>query len=375
MMSAAAIDPRFDVDLPTPVLVVDIDVFEANVRALADRAHQAGMRYLPHAKTHRILDLGLRQIACGADGLCVATLTEAEAFAAAGVERIFIAFPVVDRFAADRLLELSRRCELTVGVDSVAGAALLADHFTSARPLAVLLGVDSGNAREGVAPADALGVAQAIAALEGIEVRGVYTHEGSTYRAPDAAGLADASAATAQVLLGVAEQLRANGIACPVVSMGASASAFEMTKIAGVTEIRPGINAFNDTGQIALGLADLQSTAVRVLATVASLPEPDRGCLNAGGKSLGKDLVPASAHLDEYPGYGLLVNAPGWQLSALSEEHGWLRPTVDDPAPIAVGDRIEIVPNHVCVAFSALRRVHYVSGGVVVEAHDVIPPS
>src|SRR5690606_1514745 len=148
------------------------------------------------------------------------------------------------------------------------------------------------------------------------------------------------------------ETIRARGVALPIVSLGSSAAARIAATVPGVTQIRPGIYAVNDVGQSALGNANLCWTAIRVIAAAVSHPEPGRACVDAGSKSLSSDLVPAGAHRAEFPGMGLLVNAPVWIIEKVSEEHGWLRWVgIGEPSALPVGTRLEIVPNHACMAF------------------------
>lgn len=77
----------------------------------------------------------------------------------------------------------------------------------------------------------------------------------------------------------------------------------------GVVQIRPSIYAVNDLGQIALGNASLDSTAIRVITTVVSHPDA-AACIDARSKSLSTDLLPAASHHEEFPGFGLIVNTP-----------------------------------------------------------------
>ena len=365
-----------DLDVATPGLVVDLAVLDRNLDEMADIARAAGVELYPHAKTHRMAEVGRRQVARGAHGLCVAKLGEAEAFAEAGIGRLFVANPIVGDEKARRALALSRKVDLLLATDSVDAVRTIGPTFAAAGARArVMLAIDSGLGREGVAVADATEVAVAVHAVPGIELVGIYTHEGTTYSAKDAPDLAEQARSAARLMVGVAESIRARGIALPIVSLGASASAREVAHVPGVTQIRPGIYAFNDVGQIALGNATLDTTAIRVIATVVSHPEPGRACIDAGSKSLSTDLVPASAHRGKYPGMGLLVNAPGWVIERMSEEHGWLRwHGTGEPAPLPVGKRIEIVPNHVCMAFAMLRRASVVEDGVVTERWDGFGP-
>lgn len=360
----------------TPALVIDLDVLDRNLDEMAAIARAAGVELLPHAKTHRMAQAGLRQIARGADGLCVAKIGEAEAFADAGIGRLFVANPVMGADKAARALALHRRAELTLATDSVAAAAAIGAAFAAAGEIAkLMLAIDSGLGREGVSPEKAPEVAAAIAALPGVDLVGIYTHEGSTYGATDRADLERRAVAAGELMVGVARAIRARGLALPVVSLGASASARAVAHVPGVTQIRPGIYAFNDVGQIALGNATLETTAVRVIATVVSHPDPDRACIDAGSKSLSTDLVPAAARREAYPGMGLIVNAPGWVIATMSEEHGWLRWRGEGaPGPLPVGMRLEIVPNHVCMPFAMLRRATVVQAGAVVDIWEGFGP-
>src|SRR5699024_1136887 len=197
-------------ELETPALVVDLDRTEANVAATATAAHAAGKSYLPHAKSHRSVELGRLQLANGADGLCLAKLGEAEAFADALATdhpdlTVFVAYPVVGRDKARRALALADRINLTVGTDSVAAAMSIGEVFAAAgRRCRLFLGIDSGLAREGVAPAEAAAVAREVSGLPGVWLDGIYTHEGSVMSATDRDDLRARSAQVAELMVGAA---------------------------------------------------------------------------------------------------------------------------------------------------------------------------
>ena len=362
----------------TPALLVDLDRVDANLADLTAVAAAHDIDFAPHAKTHRIPRLGLHQLERGASRLTVATLAEAEGFADAGVPAITIAYPIVGLGVADRALALHRRVDLRVGVDSLDGAAALGSAFASAGERSrVLLAVDTGLGREGVPIADAAALAAGIAALDGVEFIGLFTHEGHAYGALDAADLVDKATGAAREMVAIAEAIRAAGTSCPVVSLGCSASVAAVVEVPGVTEIRPGIASFGDVGLLALGVHTHDRLAATVLATVVSSPTPGRACIDAGSKSLGSDAVLASAHRDEFAGHGLLEfltpdgveHAGGWRLHRLSEEHGWLRwDSALGPAPaLPVGTRVVVVPNHVCMAFAAIGRAVITRGDTVVD--------
>ena len=366
-----------ELEVPTPALVLDHDRLVANLDGLRSHTAAHGVSLWPHAKTHRMASLGRLQLERGADGLTVAKLGEAEAFADAGATRLFVAYPVVGHAVAVRAVALARRLDaLMLGVDSVAGASALGAEFARAgRVATVVLAVDTGLGREGALPEDVPELARAIAAVEGIDVVGLYTHEGSVYASADVLERTARSERIARDLVALGDRLRADGMGIREISLGASPSVAIVATVPGVTQVRPGIYATGDLGQVALEAMTLESTAIRVVATVVSRPAPDRGCLDAGSKALSGDLLTASALRDRYPGHGLIEGHPGWTIERVSEEHGWLRWVgAGEPTPLPVGARVAIVPNHACMAFAALRRAYVVTGGAVTDVWDAFGP-
>src|SRR5579871_2826793 len=109
----------WDADLTTPALVIDRQVLTANIQRMADRARKAGVALWPHAKTHKSPEIAREQLAAGADGITVATIAEAEAMAAVGVEKLLLAYPPVARWRMERIVALAASCQLTVTVDDL----------------------------------------------------------------------------------------------------------------------------------------------------------------------------------------------------------------------------------------------------------------
>lgn len=371
--SAVLFDIPSSVD--TPALVVDVSILQDNLADMARLCAESGVELVPHAKTHRSVEIGRLQIQAGAAGLCVAKLGEAEGFAGAGVERIVLAYPLVGSSKVARAAALSTAVDLTVATDSLEGARAIGDVFADRGAVAqTLLIVDTGLHRCGVSAAEATGLALEMAAVPGIRLAGVMTHEGAVYGAIDQDDLVRRATAAAELMVHTAEEIRQSGVPIETVSLGASASARVVRAVPGVTQVRPGIYAFNDLGQVVLGTATLGSCAARVLATVVSRAAPDRACIDAGSKSLSQDGLPASgAGVDI--GFGLMLGHPGWRIDRLSEEHGWLRwcgPGA--PTPLAIGERVQIVPNHVCTVFSSLREIVAIADGRVTAEWTTLPP-
>ena len=141
-------------DISTPALLVDLDVLERNIADMAALATDRGVALRPHAKTHKSPVVARLQMDAGAQGLTVATVSEAEVFAAAGFTDLFIGYPLwVDKAKGRRLRALVEKASLTIGVDSPEAAhALAAQLGDDAASVSLLVEVDSGHHRSGVAP-------------------------------------------------------------------------------------------------------------------------------------------------------------------------------------------------------------------------------
>ena len=330
-------------ELETPCVIVDLDVLERNVARMAERARAAGVRLRPHVKTHKTVEIARRQVEAGAAGLTVSKASEAEPFAEAGFDDLFLAYPIVGLGKPERLLALSERVpRLAVGVDSVDGARALSTAFRGAsRALDVLLKVDVGFRRVGVLPGDAPSVARQLADLPGLRVRGLFTHAGQGYRAESPEGVARAGHDEGRTLAEAAEAVRAAGVPVEEVSVGSTPTAPHAMRQRGVTECRPGNYVFHDASAVSLEVCRLEDCAMTVLATVVSVPAPDRAVLDAGSKTLTTD--PLRPKPD---GHGWILGRKS-RLTRLSEEHGVID-TVGGER-FRVGERVRVLPNHSCV--------------------------
>ncbi len=341
--------------LETPSVVVDLDVVEANVRRMADRARKAGVRLRPHAKTHKIPELARLQLAAGAAGISLAKIGEAEVFAAAGFEDVFLAYPVVGAEKARRLLALSDRMRLAIGADSVEGAASVGSVFHGAgRRIDVLLKVDCGYHRIGVAPEKAPEAALRLAELPGIALRGLFTHAGHAYLARTPEAVEGIARAEGEILAGAAEAVRAAGLPVAEVSVGSTPTARAAMAVRGVTECRPGNYVYHDASQVSLGTCTVEDCAMTVIATVVSVPAPDRAVLDCGSKTLSSDTL-----RPEGPGHGWILGRRS-RIEKLSEEHGVVR--VEPGESFRVGERVRVLPNHACVVSNLHDRVTLVRG-------------
>jgi D-serine deaminase-like pyridoxal phosphate-dependent protein len=328
----------------TPYLRLDLSVLDRNLAAMATLSAQLGASLRPHAKTHKSVEIASRQRAAGAHGLTVATIGEAEVFAAAGFDDLFIAYPLwVDASAAARLQALGESARVAVGCDSAEAAARLIGL-----PVDVLVEVDSGHHRSGVAPTEAGALAARIAEL-GQPVRGVFTFPGHSY-AP--AGREAAASDESAALTEAAASMASAEVTAQVVSGGSTPSAALSTPGA-VSELRPGVYVFGDAQQIELGTIGFEEVALTVAATVVS-HAGGRAITDAGSKALGADRAPWAS------GYGRVLGHPDARIVALSEHHA----TIEWPGTLpALGSTVLVVPNHVCNTVNLADTYHLVGGG------------
>ena len=351
----------------TPALLVDLDRLDANVGSMAEHARAGGVALRPHVKTHKSVVIARRQLAAGAVGITVAKLDEAEALVDGGIEApILIAFQIVAAPKLERAVRLAARVPLTLAVDSPDGAARLSDAAAAAgRVLDVWIEIDSGLQRCGVVPADAPALARSVVAQPNLRLTGMFTHAGQSYAARDAAEVAAIAATEASAVVEAATATRAIGIPIETVSAGSTPTARFLDAASGITEIRPGTYVFYDALQVALGSIAADRCALSVAATVISRPTSERVVIDAGSKTLGLDKGAHSSDL--LTDYGSLIDAEG-AVVRLSEEHGVVR--VPPGSPLAIGDRVRIMPNHVCSVTNLGRRFYGVRGDVV---REVIP--
>lgn len=339
-------------------MLVDLDILERNIARMAERARAARVKLRPHAKTHKVVEIGRMQIAVGAAGLSLAKVGEAEVFAEAGFKDIFIAYPTVGGDRARRLLALSDRMLLAVGADSVEGAQTLSGVFRAARrTLDVLLKIDCGFHRVGVQPGQGLAMARAIGELPGLRLRGIFTHAGQAYHAGTPAAVAEVGRLEGQTVAALAQEMRAAGLPVEEVSVGSTPTAAHAMRVSGITECRPGNYVYHDASQVALGTCIQGDCAMTVAATVVSVPAADRAVVDAGSKTLSSDTLRPQAG-----GYGLVL-ATSSRLERLSEEHGVVK--VEPGDRFRVGQRVVILPNHACVVSNLHDRVYGVRAGAV----------
>ena len=337
-------------DIDTPAVLIDIDRVEANLARAQAYADQHGLALRPHIKTHKLPRFAQRAIDLGAVGITVQKLGEAEVMADAGISDIFLPYNILGAEKLARLRALNERVSIAVTADSTITVNGLTATFAEAeKPLRVLVECDTGMGRCGVqSPADAVVLAQYIAAAPGLVFDGLMTYP--------AAGQVEANAAW---LAAARDALVAAGLPARIISNGGSPDLWRAHEVTAATEHRPGTYIYMDRFQVAKGVGTYDDCALTVLATVVSRPTENRCIIDAGSKSLTSDTLGMT-------GFGLILGYPDAVIVGLSEEHGTVELTNCAQKP-AIGEKLRIIPNHACVVSNLFDEVNLISGGELVE--------
>jgi D-serine deaminase-like pyridoxal phosphate-dependent protein len=345
--------------LPTPTVLVDLDRLTGNIERMQKTCDANGVDLWPHIKTHKTVEIARMQLDAGAKGLTCAKLGEAEALLQSGVRRIFLAHSLVDPLQGPRLRSLAESLdELIVAVTSAAQAEALERVLASVDlTLPVLLAVDTGLRREGVRDVEsARHLAERLSQLPHLRLRGIYSHEGHAYGATREASdalVGDIHSRLTAFRVGI-------GIdpALPLWP-GCSVSAARMAALPGVTVIRPGSYVFGDLSLASRhALMDWSDLALTVLATVVDRPDPDLALLDAGSKTFSSDKTAEGIG-------GSLYDRRDIHVTKCSEEHGWM--TGSETDGLRVGERVRVVPAHVCPVVNLTDELTVIKDGLVVD--------
>ena len=346
-------------DLDTPALIVDLDIMERNLQRMADYAAAHSLRLRPHTKTHKIPALGAQQIALGAVGLTVAKSTEAEVMVNSGTSDLLIAYPVIGAQKLERIKTVAKKTKITISVDSVEVAQQLSD---AGLEVGVMAETDVGLGRVGVEPGVALvALAKAISRMPGLTIAGVAFYPGHI-KSTDAAGLA-AIAELGARLLSIRADLTQAGIDAPIFSGGSTPTMWHSHEVAVMNEIRPGTYIFNDRNTVLTGACKLEDCAASILCTVVSTSVKDQFIIDGGSKTFSSDG-------SKEPGHGWVVEHRDSVFVKMNEEHGYVSlPGAN--SKLKLGERVRVIPNHICVAVNLHEKIYGVRGEEVEEVWPV----
>ena len=346
--------------LETPALVVDLDRMERNLDRAARYAAEHRLALRPHVKTHKSPIVAAAQLSRGARGLTCATPYEAEVMSAV-CDDLLVAYPPVGAPRARRIAALPSSVRVTVALDSVPAIEEMARAARAERrDVGVYVELDLGMHRVGVPGVEeALALAARVDAESGVQFAGLAFYPGHVREqvGDQDEKLAELGASLERAL----DRFRVAGLTPGVVSGGSTPTLWRTHELPGVTEFRPGTYVYNDRTTASLGACAWDDCALTVLATVVSTAVPGQAVIDAGTKALGREPVRGA----DGEGFGQLLEHPEVVVARMSEEHGVLDLADSDWRP-AIGERVRVVPNHVCIVVH-LNDLVYGSRGARVE--------
>ena len=334
-------------NIDTPAVLVDLDIAESNLDRFQAHCDAHDLKLRPHIKTHKLPMIAKRQVQAGAIGITCQKISEAEAIISeGGIDDVMITFNILGADKLERLRALAEKVRLSVVADNTTTIDGLAGAFADAdTPLSVLVECDTGGARCGVGtPQAANELATYIAQQQGLTFGGLMTYPPVGQEPAVQAWLTDAK-----------DLIEVSGLDVPVISNGGSPGMWQAQDVPVATEYRIGTYVYNDRSLQDRGACTWEDCALSVLVTVISVPTKDRAVVDAGTKVLTSDLLGLDGH-------GHVLGRPDIKVAGLSEEHGVL---AADAINLKVGDRLRIIPNHVCVVSNTLDEVQLIRGDKV----------
>lgn len=361
-------------ELYTPCLITDKGVVKRNIERMNTQANKLGVMLRPHVKTSKSVEVALMINGGSVGPITVSTLREAEYFADAGFKDIIYAVSMVPEKLDRAKGIIDRGVDLKMIVDNAGVAKQISDagaNFGRIYKLMVEIDVDMHRAGLSADDPKMLEVALAIHDGEGTELAGVLTHAGESYECESEEELIAAAQNERDQIVLAADNIRAAGMPCPIVSCGSTPTATHARDLSGVTELRAGVYVFQDLFQAGRGNANCEfDLALSVLTTVISHKNnQNRIITDAGGMALSKDTSTHGTDFDA--GYGLVADIDGkiikgLYVSGANQEHGIIT-TKDDSAfdfnRFPIGTRLRILPNHACMTAAAYEQYNVVDGG------------
>ncbi len=343
------------IDLPTPALIADNDILNANLANMAGILKGKTLKLRPHYKSHKCAAIAHRQIESGAIGMTCAKLSEAEDLIFSGIEDVLIANQIVEPAKIDRLARLAGMCRLTVCVDDVENVRALSRAAVHAgTTIHCLAEYDIGMKRCGVRTAEEyLALAQAICQMPQLEYDGIQAYAGYASHETRTDEREKMTRANEDRVKKLADLLRENGIPVRTISGGSTGTAAIKANGGVYTELQAGSYLFMDSTYNQLDVPFRNS--LFVLATAVSKNE-GMVILDVGVKGLGAD--------QDDP---VILRRDGSRVEghcALNEEHLIIS---DCGADIRLGEKVFIIPGHCCSTINLYDQVYLFSGENVVD--------
>lgn len=358
-------------ELDTPALLIDKQRMLDNIAYMQAYADKNRVLLRPHTKTHKMPALAKLQRAYGCAGITVAKVGEAEVMADNGQSDIFIANEIVGRQKLERIRALARQIGISFAVDTPS-QVIEADRVFAeeSAPAELLIEIEVGENRSGVIEeSDFIALLEAIKRCPHVRFKGVFSHEGHCYNADNLEDCRLKFIESQRRTLRFARLAEAAGLPCRVVSIGSTPSLMQGFDIMeGITEIRPGTYILMDAS-MAAAVGTMERCAATILTTVISRPTAERVITDVGAKGI--TAQKRTVGISATPGLGTVKHMPNVHVYDVYDEHAiFMSKALHDAT--RVGDKIEIIPVHICPVCNLHENAYLVENGEVVETIPVL---
>ncbi len=363
--SSSEVDPMgmTKADLPTPALLLDLDAFESNLKAMADHCKRTGRGFRPHSKTHKCPEIAKRQIASGAAGVCASTVPETEAMVDAGIRGVLLTSPIVEARKIARMVKLAAGGgEVLLSLGHPREIDLLSEAAEASRvTMEVLIDIDIIDRRTGALPGPpALELARRVDQAKRLRLRGLQAYAGAASHVVGFEAREKRSREAMAKAVETRELLVKSGLETTILSGGSTGTYNIDSDIRGVTELQVGSYVFMDVEYMAIGsktgeavYTDFRSS-LTVLTTVVSATHSTHVTVDAGGKAFAASPVPEAKEWK------------GLSYRRFGDEFGAVSAAPDAELP-RLGDRLEFIVPHCDPTVNLYTRL-YAMRGETVEA-------
>ncbi|WP_427127865.1 D-TA family PLP-dependent enzyme (plasmid) [Priestia megaterium] len=353
-------------ELDTPALLIDRKIMMDNLSSMQKYADKYKVNLRPHTKTHKAPSLAKLQEEIGAKGITVAKVGEAEVMAKNGLKNIFIANEIVGKSKIERIRTLSETIDISFGIDSVYQVNEIEEVFEDAEKKAqVLVEIEVGEERSGViGESDFRTLLEAVKSCKNVELKGIFSHDGHSYKAESVEQCKLYYIESVKRTLRFAEIAEEMDLKPKVVSIGSTPPfMFKFDIPEGITEIRPGTYIFMDSAQAnAIGMYD--RCAASVLTTIISKPTKERVITDVGAKGITAQT--RNKGLTATKGLGRIKEFEDVHITGVFDEHAIIY-NEDFSSQVNVGDKVQIIPNHICPVVNLHEKAYLISEGEVME--------
>ena len=357
-------------EIDTPALVIDRSVLENNIKDVQHIADNNNVELRPHTKTHKMSRLARMQTEGGAAGITVAKVGEAEVMAKNGLDDIFIANQIVGGTKLRRIRKLAETIDISFGIDALQHVDEIESVFEgSDKKAQVLVEIEVGENRSGVIEEDDFKtLLEAMKNSDNVEFKGVFSHDGHTYKAADTSELKRLYEESTNRTVHFGRLAGESGMTAETISIGSTPPVmmgFEIPQ--GVTEIRPGTYILMDAGQSGV-IGTFDRVAGTVLTTIISQPAASRVITDVGAKGITKET--RDNGITATTGLGLIKGYDGVFIDSVFDEHAIIY-DADFSRQVEIGDKVRIIPNHICPVSNLHEKAYIVDNEAVVEEVEI----